>query len=46
MMKKAVLDFCGVSPVEVMSFGSIKDASEKRIEGIIYKAFRAGLDEN
>ncbi len=46
MMKKAVLEFCGVSPVEVMSFGSIKDASEKRIEGIIYKAFRAGLDEN
>lgn len=46
MMKKAVLEFCGVSPVEVMSFGSIKDASEKRIEGILYKAFRAGLDEN
>lgn len=46
MMKKAVLEFCGVSPVEVMSFGSIKDASEKRIEGIIYKAFRAGLDDN
>lgn len=46
MMKKAVLEFCGVSPVEVMSFGSIKDASEKRIEGILYKAFRAGLDDN
>lgn len=46
MMKKAVLEFCGVSPVEVMSFGSIKDASDKRIEGILYKAFRAGLDEN
>ncbi len=46
MMKKAVLEFCGVSPVEVMSFGSIKDASDKRIEGILYKAFRAGLDDN
>lgn len=46
MMKKAVLEFCGVSPVEVMSFGSIRESSSKRIEGILYKAFRAGLDDN
>jgi putative NADPH-quinone reductase len=46
MMKKAVLEFCGVSPVEVMSFGSIRGSSSKRIEGILYKAFRAGLNDN
>lgn len=46
MMKKAVLEFCGVSPVTVMSFDSIKSASEKRIDGMLYKAFRAGLDDN
>ena len=46
MMKKAVLEFCGVSPVNVTSFGSILGASDKRIEGILYKAFRAGLDDN
>lgn len=46
MMKKSVLEFCGVSPVTVMSFDSIKEASEKRIEGLLYKAFRAGLDDN
>lgn len=46
MMKKGVLDFCGVSPVDVTSFGSIKDADEKRIESILYKAFRLGLDDN
>ena len=46
MMKKAVLEFCGVSPITVTSFDSIKDSSENRIEGLIYKAFRAGLDDN
>ncbi|MBC7714831.1 MAG: NAD(P)H-dependent oxidoreductase [Rhizobacter sp.] len=46
MMKKSVLEFCGVGPVSVMSFDSIKNASEKRIEGMLYKTFRAGLDDN
>ena len=46
MMKKAVLEFCGISPVTVMSFGSIKNASEKKREAMLYKAFRAGLDDN
>ena len=46
MMKKVVLEFCGVTPVTVMSFDSIKDASEKKIENILYKSFRAGLDDN
>lgn len=46
MMKKSVLEFSGVSPVEVTSFGSIKNASKDRIEGILYKSFRAGLDDN
>jgi len=46
MMKKAVLEFCGVSPVEITSFGSIRESSEKKLEDILYKAFRAGLDDN
>ena len=46
MMKKSVLEFCGISPITVTSFDSIGDASDKRIEGILYKAFRAGLDDN
>jgi putative NADPH-quinone reductase len=46
MMKKAVLEFCGISPVSVTSFGSIKNASEKKREDIKYKVYRAGLDDN
>lgn len=46
MMKKAVLEFCGVSPIHVTSFGSLKNASEKKLEGLLYKAYRAGLDDN
>lgn len=46
MMKKAVLEFCGITPVTVMSFDSIKNASEKKREALLYKAFRAGLDDN
>lgn len=46
MMKKATLEFCGVSPVTVTSYGSIKNASEKKREGILYKVYRAGLDDN
>jgi NAD(P)H dehydrogenase (quinone) len=46
MMKKAVLEFCGIAPVTVMSFDSIKNANEKKRDGMLYKAFRAGLDDN
>ncbi len=46
MMKKAVLEFCGVSPVTVTSFGSIKNANEKKRESLLYSAYRAGLDDN
>jgi NAD(P)H dehydrogenase (quinone) len=46
MMKKAVLEFCGVGPVDVTSFGKMKNASDKKREGILYKAYRAGLDDN
>lgn len=46
MMKKAVLEFCGVNPVTVSSFGGIKHSSPKRIEGIIYKVYRMGLNDN
>lgn len=46
MMKKAVLEFCGVSPVTVSSFGSLKNANEKRIQNIIYEVYRMGLNDN
>jgi len=46
MMKKATLEFCGVSPVTVTSFGSIKSANDKKREGILYEAYRAGLNGN
>lgn len=46
MMKTSLLEMCGVSPVSVTSFGSLKNASEKKREGILYKAYRAGLDDN
>jgi putative NADPH-quinone reductase len=46
MMKKAVLEFCGVSPVTVSSFGAIRGSSEKRLEKIIYDVYRMGLNDN
>ncbi len=46
MMKKAVLEFCGVTPVSVTSFGSIKNANEKKLEGMLYKTYRDGLNDN
>ena len=46
MMKKATLEFCGVGPVSVTSFGSIKNANEKKREGLLYDAYRAGLNDN
>lgn len=46
MMKKSVLEFCGISPIAINSFDSIKNSSEKRIEEMLYKAYRAGLNDN
>ena len=46
MMKKAVLEFCGVSPVTVTSFGSVKNASDKKREDMLYSIYRVGLDDN
>lgn len=46
MMKKAVLEFCGVSPVNVTSFGSLKNVSDKKKEGLFYTVYRLGLDDN
>lgn len=46
MMKKAVLEFCGVGPVAITSFGSISSASDKKKENLIYSAYRAGLNDN
>jgi NAD(P)H dehydrogenase (quinone) len=46
MMKKAVFEFCGIGPVEVTSFGSIKDSSDKKREGFVYDTYRVGLNDN
>lgn len=46
MMKKAVLEFCGISPVSVTSFGGIKNTDPKKREEILYKVYRIGLDDN
>ena len=46
MMKKAVLEFCGVSPVSVTSFGALKNASDKKKENLLYTVYRIGLDDN
>jgi NAD(P)H dehydrogenase (quinone) len=46
MMKKTVLEFCGVTPVSVTSYGSIKDTSDKKRENILYNVYRIGLDDN
>lgn len=46
MMKKAVLEFCGVGPVSVTSFGGIKKANEKKLEAMLYKVYRDGLNDN
>ncbi len=46
MMKKAVLEFCGISPVSVTSFGGIKNTDQKKREEILYKVYRIGLDDN
>ncbi len=46
MMKKAILEFCGVSPVSVTSFGMIKNADEKKRNVLLDKAYREGLQDN
>jgi putative NADPH-quinone reductase len=46
MMKKAVMEFCGISPVAVSSFGSLKNSSDKKREDLLYQIYRVGLDDN
>lgn len=46
MMKKATLEFCGVSPVSVTSFGSIKNCDEKKRKILLDKSYREGLQDN
>lgn len=46
LMKKAVLEFCGISPVRVSSFGSIKNKTSIDREKILEKCYREGLQDN
>lgn len=46
MMKKATLEFCGIKPVSVTSFGSIKNSNDKKRKILLDKAYREGLQDN
>jgi putative NADPH-quinone reductase len=46
MMKKAVLEFCGVSPVSITSFGSIKNLDDRKRKILLDKSYREGLQDN
>ncbi len=46
MMKKATLEFCGIVPVSVTSFGAIKNTSDKKREILLNNAYREGLQDN
>ena len=46
MMKKATLEYCGISPVSVSSFGSLKESKASKREKMLYEAYRAGLSDN
>ena len=46
MMKKATLEYCGMSPVSVTHFGSMKNADDKKRSHLLDKVFREGLQDN
>lgn len=46
MMKKATLEFCGIGPVAVTSFGSIKSTDDKKRKILLDKSYREGLQDN
>jgi putative NADPH-quinone reductase len=46
MMKKATLEFCGISPVAITSFGSIKNTNELKRKILLDRAYREGLQDN
>ena len=41
-MKKAILEFCGISPVQVHSFGPVRSASTERLAQWVEKAQQLG----
>ena len=41
-MKKAILEFCGISPVQVHSFGPVRSASTERLAQWVEKARQLG----
>jgi len=46
MMKKATLEFCGIGPIAVTSFGSIKNTDDKKRKILLDKSYREGLQDN
>jgi putative NADPH-quinone reductase len=46
MMKKAVLEFCGIGPISTTSFGRIRFSDNKSRNILIDKAYREGLQDN
>jgi len=46
MMKKATLEYCGIRPVSVNNFGSMRTADDNKRDLFLEKVFREGLQDN
>jgi len=43
-IKKGVLEFCGISPVSVSTFGPVKSASKEKIQTWLRKVYQLGSE--
>lgn len=46
MMKKSLLEYCGVDPVDVTSISGIKSISKEKADDILYDSYRLGLNDH
>jgi putative NADPH-quinone reductase len=44
-MKRTILEFCGVKPVKISSFGPVRGADDKQRENWLRKAYQTGLQQ-
>jgi putative NADPH-quinone reductase len=44
-MKRTILEFCGVKPVRISSFGPVRGADEKQRENWLRKVYQTGLQQ-
>ena len=45
-MKRTILEFCGVKPVRISSFGAVRTANEKQRESWLREVYRMGLKQD